>query len=129
MAGLIAGAEIMIGGRTPHPYHTRPGMVSQSNDGDPHGKAPASMPSRNGPRATPGSGGTGSRSAHVGTLSHQRGAPTARLREPPWQQNRQIGIPRACTDQARREVKNKRSGAWSASPSVTFRVVAGGGRA
>jgi hypothetical protein len=27
MAGLIAGAEIMIGGRTPHPYHTRPGMV------------------------------------------------------------------------------------------------------
>ncbi len=40
MAGLIAGAEIMIGGRTPHPYHTRPGMVSQSNDGDPHGKPP-----------------------------------------------------------------------------------------
>src|ERR1700689_4337835 len=40
MAGLIASAEIMIGGRTPHPYHTRPGMVSQSNDGDPHGKPP-----------------------------------------------------------------------------------------
>jgi hypothetical protein len=29
MAGLIAGAEIMFGGRTPHPYHTRPGLVSQ----------------------------------------------------------------------------------------------------
>src|ERR1700683_4046282 len=56
MAGLIAGAEIMIGGRTTHPYHTRPGMVSQSNDSDPHGKPPASMPSRNDPRATPGSG-------------------------------------------------------------------------
>jgi hypothetical protein len=27
----------------------------------------------------------------VVTLSHQRGAPTAQLREPPWQQNRQIG--------------------------------------
>jgi hypothetical protein len=40
MAGLIAGADIMFGGRTPHPYHTRPGMVSRSNDGDPHGKAP-----------------------------------------------------------------------------------------
>ena len=40
MAGLIAGADIMSGGRTPHPYHTRPGMVSQGNDGDPHGKAP-----------------------------------------------------------------------------------------
>jgi hypothetical protein len=53
----------MIGGRTPHPYHTRPGMVSQSNDGDPHGKAPASMPSGDDPRATPGSGGTGSGSA------------------------------------------------------------------
>jgi hypothetical protein len=38
MARLIAGAEIMFGGQTPHPYHTRPGMVSQSNDGDPYGK-------------------------------------------------------------------------------------------
>jgi hypothetical protein len=24
----------------PHPYHTRPGMVSQGNDGGPHGKPP-----------------------------------------------------------------------------------------
>ena len=32
------------------------------------------------------------------------------MREPPGQHNRQIGIPRACTDQARRKVK-KRSGA------------------
>ena len=38
MAGFIADAEIMFGGRTPHPYHTRPGMVSQGYDGDPHGK-------------------------------------------------------------------------------------------
>jgi hypothetical protein len=44
MAGLIAGADIMFGGRTPHPYHTRPGMVSRSNDGDPHGKAPSGVP-------------------------------------------------------------------------------------
>jgi hypothetical protein len=37
MAGLIAGADIMSGGRTPQPYHTRrPGMVSQGNNGDPH---------------------------------------------------------------------------------------------
>ena len=34
MAGLIAAADIMSGGRTPHPYHTRPGMVSQGNDGN-----------------------------------------------------------------------------------------------
>jgi len=34
----------MFGGRTPHPYHTRPGMVSRSNDGDPHGKAPSGVP-------------------------------------------------------------------------------------
>jgi hypothetical protein len=26
----------MSGGRTPHPYHMRPGMVSQGNNGDPH---------------------------------------------------------------------------------------------
>ena len=37
MAGLIAGADIMSGGRTPQPYHTRrPGMVSLGNNGDPH---------------------------------------------------------------------------------------------
>src|ERR1022692_2822219 len=54
MAGLIAGADIMFGGRTPHPHHTRPSMVSQSSDGDPHGKPPASIPSRNDLRATPG---------------------------------------------------------------------------
>lgn len=33
MAGLIAGADIMSGGRTPHPYHTRPvfrlGMLAE----------------------------------------------------------------------------------------------------
>src|SRR6185312_10332779 len=58
MAGLIAGADIMSGGRTPQPYHTRPGMVSQGNDGKP----PASIPGRNVLRAAPGSGGTGSRS-------------------------------------------------------------------
>jgi hypothetical protein len=46
MAGLIAGADIMSGGRTPHPYHTRPGMVSRSHDGDPHGKPPAPAPGR-----------------------------------------------------------------------------------
>jgi hypothetical protein len=40
MAGLIAGTDIMSGGRTPHPYHMRPGMVSRSSDGDPHGKPP-----------------------------------------------------------------------------------------
>jgi hypothetical protein len=34
MAGLIAGADIMAGGRTPHPHHPRPGMVSQGNDGE-----------------------------------------------------------------------------------------------
>lgn len=34
----MAVADIMFGGRTPHPYHTRRGMVSRSNDGDPHGK-------------------------------------------------------------------------------------------
>jgi hypothetical protein len=39
MAGLIAGADIMFSGRTPHPYHTRPGMVSRSNDRNPHGKS------------------------------------------------------------------------------------------
>jgi hypothetical protein len=36
MAGLLAGADIMFGGRTPHPYHMGPGMVSRSNNGDPH---------------------------------------------------------------------------------------------
>jgi len=40
MAGLIAGADIMFGGRTPYPYHTRPGMVSQGTDGNPHGNPP-----------------------------------------------------------------------------------------
>jgi len=60
MAGLIAGADIMFGGRTPHPYHTRPGMVSQGTDGNPHGNPPASIPGRNVLRATPGPG-TGSR--------------------------------------------------------------------
>jgi hypothetical protein len=57
MAGLIAGADIMSGGRTPHPYHTRPGMVSRSDDGNPHGKPSAPVPGRDGLRATPGSGG------------------------------------------------------------------------
>jgi len=33
---FIAGADIMSSGRTPHPYHMRPGMVSQGNNGDPH---------------------------------------------------------------------------------------------
>src|SRR5579875_200833 len=47
--------------------------------------------------------GTWSRSVTSAALS------SAHLQEPPWQQNRQIGIPHACTDQARREVKNRRS--------------------
>jgi hypothetical protein len=33
-AGLIAGAE-SCSVTEPNPHHTRPGMVSQSNDGDP----------------------------------------------------------------------------------------------
>jgi hypothetical protein len=60
MAGLIAGADIMFGGRTPHPYHTRPGMVSQSNDGNPHGTPRAGTGQERSPRY-PGAGGTGSR--------------------------------------------------------------------
>jgi hypothetical protein len=32
MAGLIAGAEIMFGDRTPHPYHTRPGLLGAALD-------------------------------------------------------------------------------------------------
>src|SRR5947207_7042635 len=62
MAGFIADAEIMFGGRTPHPYHTRPGMVSQSNDGDPHGKPRADTEQERSPRY-PGVRGTGSLSA------------------------------------------------------------------
>jgi hypothetical protein len=51
MAGLIAGADIMFGGRTPHPYHTRPGMVSRGNLGlarihrhEGHANRPATLP-------------------------------------------------------------------------------------
>src|SRR2546429_9962264 len=47
------------------------------------------------------------------------------MREPPWQQNRQIGIPRACTDQARREVKNRRS-VGAAACELDHAAAAGG---
>jgi len=92
----------------PHPYHTRPGMVSQSNDGDPHGKPPrryragtvSALPRVRGNRFAKRAA-----SAAMRTGTWSRSATSAvRLRsnaEPPWQQNRQIGIPRACTDQAR----------------------------
>jgi hypothetical protein len=89
MAGLIAGAEIMSGGRIPHPYDTLPGMVSQSNDGDPHGKPPpASIPSRNGLSATLGSrelvrvarrlcGHAGEARDHAQSLARRARGPTA----------------------------------------------------
>ena len=62
MAGLIAGADIMFGDRTLHPYHTRPGMVSQGHDGDPPapaGRFPA-LPVR------PGAAGRGHDLAEFG---------------------------------------------------------------
>ena len=110
MAGLIAGAEIMFGGRTPHPYHTRPGMVSQSNDGDPHGKPP--------------------RRYRAGTVSAlPQGPGTGSLSAPPLRPCRTGTWSRACTDQARREVKSRRSG-WSsccgcgyASSSAAWRPI------
>ena len=55
MAGLIAGADIMSGGRTPHPYHMRPGMVSQGNNGDPHTNPRAGTGQERSPRH-PGAG-------------------------------------------------------------------------
>src|SRR4029077_18467803 len=47
---------------------------------------------------------------HVVPLSVEHGVPADLMPEPPGQQNRQMGLPPACTDQARRKVK-KRPGA------------------
>jgi len=55
-AGLIARTDIMFGGRTPHRYHMRPGMVSRSSDGNPHGKPLRVDTGRDVLRATPGPG-------------------------------------------------------------------------
>ena len=100
-AGLIAGTDIMSGRRTPHRYHRRPGMVSPGRDGNPHRKPPVSTPGRDVLRATPGPGelvrvawcpcGYAGQARGLAHSLAQRAS--AHLQEPPWQQNRQIGIP------------------------------------
>jgi hypothetical protein len=70
-------------------------------------QASASIPSGNGLRAARVRG-TRRLCGHAGQAQRLARRALGQMREPPpGRQNRQIGIPRACTDQARREVKNR----------------------
>jgi hypothetical protein len=77
-------------------------------------RCPRTRGNRSAKRATSGPYRTG-----TWIRSATRTARPRPIREPPWQQKRQIGIPRACTDQARREVKNRRSACSDPRCSVT----------